>query len=268
VLFVIIFSSLSMLSLSKILRLIPKDLIEEVDVLPSDDIDLNQRDYCHLIKKGEVLSYGENNFTQLLEKDDPIGLAETILAKPNMLRYRTVDKVKLLRLDGTAIRKEINQSGPLVKSIVQYTLKRIFGRQEDTHITPLIFEEEFLRPNEECLPIRKFEAGTWIFRSGFSPNRMYFVERGRVQLFTQNKKELAFLQIGACFGESTLIRGKKHNNSALALEDSLVRIIEDHILEKEVKKEAPIVQLVLFLVLRRLEFTNSLRMKDHFSRKR
>ena len=74
------------------------------------------------------------------------------------------------------------------------------------------------------------------------------------------------MTIGACFGESTLIRGKKHNNSALAIENCVIRIIDDYIIEKEIEKESYLVQLVLFLVLRRLEFMNSLRMTDNFSR--
>ena len=129
-----------------------------------------------------------------------------------------------------------------------------------------MFEEGFLYPNEKELRLREFEEGTWIFRSGFSNNKMYFLEKGRVQLLTQNNRELAILGMGACFGESTLIRGKKHNNSALAMENCLVRMIDDYILEREIEKETPLVQLTLFLVLRRLEFMNSLRLADNFSR--
>ena len=54
-----------MLSLNKLLKLIPKHLIEKIDVLPTEEIDLNQRNYCHLIREGEILSFAENKFTQL-----------------------------------------------------------------------------------------------------------------------------------------------------------------------------------------------------------
>ena len=40
-----------MLSLNKLLKFIPKNLIEKIDVLPTEEIDLNQRDYCHLIRE-------------------------------------------------------------------------------------------------------------------------------------------------------------------------------------------------------------------------
>ena len=109
-----------MLSLNKLLKLIPKHFIEKIDVLPTEEIDLNQRNYCHLIREGEILSFAENKFTQLLKKNDPVGLAETIVGKSNMLNYRRYGEIKLYRLDGKAIRKEINQSGALVKSIVKH----------------------------------------------------------------------------------------------------------------------------------------------------
>ena len=83
----------------------------------------------------------------------------------------------------------------------------------------------------------------------------------------KNNRELATLLMGTCFGEGTLIRGKKHNNSALALEDCLLRTIDEEIIEKNLKSETPLVQLILYMVLRRAEFMNSLRMADDFSKK-
>ena len=96
---------------------------------------------------------------------------------------------------------------------------------------------------------------------------MYFLEKGSVQLFTKNNRELATLQMGTCFGESTLIRGKEHNNGAFALENCLIRTIDGDIIEKNLKSEKPLVLLILYLILRRAEFMNSLRMADDFSKK-
>ena len=121
---------------------------------------------------------------------------------------------------GDPVRRQINDAGPLAKSILKYSLKRIFQVSGDK--APLLFEEKFLSKNEKDTKLRKFEEGTWIFRSGFSNNRMYFLEKGSVQLFTKNNRELATLVMGTCFGEGTLIRGKKNNNFALALETALV----------------------------------------------
>ena len=80
-------------------------------------------------------------------------------------------------------------------------------------------------------------------------------------------RELATLKMGTCFGESILIRGKKHNNSAFALENCLIKTIDQAKLEKNLKIEKPLVQLISCLVLKRAKFMNSLRMADEFSRK-
>ena len=121
-----------MLSLNKLIKLVPKNLIEKVALLPAEEFDFNLKDYCFLIREGEILSYAENKFTQLLKKNDPVGLAEAILGKQNQLSYRRVGEVKLYKIDSKAIRTEINGSGPLVKSIIKYSLKRIFFSQNET----------------------------------------------------------------------------------------------------------------------------------------
>ena len=45
------------------------------------------------------------------------------------------------------------------------------------------------------------------------------------------------------------------------------RTIDEEIIEKNLKSEKPLVQLILYMVLRRAEFMNSLRMADDFSKK-
>ena len=255
-----------MLKISELIKNVPKEYINELTVSEDCEIDFDCRNACYIIKSGELLSYGANKFTQLLKTNDPIGVAETILGRANELKYRRYKKVDLYSLAGDPVRNQINSAGPLAKSIIKYSLRRIFQVSDDDK-APLLFEEKFLLENEKETKLIKFEEGTWIFRSGFSNNRMYFLEKGRVQLFTKNNRELATLTTGTCFGESTLIRGKKHNNSAFALEKCLIRTIDEDIVEKNLKNEKPLVQLILYLVLRRAEFMNSLRMADDFSRK-
>ena len=70
--------------------------------------------------------------------------------------------------------------------------------------------------------------------------------------------------INFCENEITINEVSKNLNivgSKLYLE------ICDEIIEKNLKSETPLVQLVLYLVVRRAEFMNSLRMADDFSRK-
>ncbi len=255
-----------MLNISDLINNISKEYISEFTLSEDCELDLDCRNACYIIKTGELLSYGTNKFTQLLKSNDPIGVAETILGRSNELRYRRYKEVELFRLAGDPVRTQVNSAGPLAKSIIKYSLRRIFQASDDDK-APLLFEEKFLSKNENDTKLRKFDEGTWVFRSGFSNNRMYFLEKGRVQLFTKNNRELATLLMGTCFGESTLIRGKKHNNSALALESCLIRTIDQGLIEKNLTSETPLVQLIVYLILRRVEFMNSLRMADNFSKK-
>ena len=114
-----------MLNLSDLIKHVPKEYISELTLSRDCEIDFDCRNACYIIKNGELLSYGANKFTQLLKTNDPIGVAETILGRPNELKYRRHKKVDLYCLAGDPIRTQINSSGPLTKSIIKYSLRRI-----------------------------------------------------------------------------------------------------------------------------------------------
>ena len=57
---------------------------------------------------------------------------------------------------------------------------------------------------------------------------------------------------------------KKREISAVVTQDTILRIIDKNILFDEISKETPYVKLSLLLILRRLEFMNTLRMADDF----
>ncbi len=158
-----------MLKISELIKNVPKEYISEITVAEDCEIDFDCRNTCYIIKSGELLSYGANKFTQLLKTNDPIGVAETILGRSNELKYRRYKKVDLYSLAGDPVRSQINSAGPLAKSIIKYSLRRIFQVSDDDK-APLLFEEKFLLKNEKETKLRKFEEGTWIFRSGFSFN--------------------------------------------------------------------------------------------------
>ena len=116
----------AMLSFSQLIKSVPKAYISELTLSEDGEIDFDCRNACYIIKKGELLSYGKNKFTQLLNASDPIGVAETILGRPNELKYRRHKKVELYCLAGDPVRRQINNAGPLAKSIIKYSLRRIF----------------------------------------------------------------------------------------------------------------------------------------------
>ena len=136
-----------MLNLPELIKSVSKEYISELTLLEDSEIDFDCRNACYIIKNGELLSYGANKFTQLLKSNDPVGVAETILGRSNELKYRRYKKVDLYCLAGDPVRRQINDAGPLAKSIIKYSLKRIFRVSDDDKV-PLLFEEKFLSENE------------------------------------------------------------------------------------------------------------------------
>ena len=54
---------------------------KEIRVKKEDNFDFNNKGRAYLLISGEIISYGERDYTQLLKKNDPIGFAESILSK-------------------------------------------------------------------------------------------------------------------------------------------------------------------------------------------
>ena len=132
----------------ELIKNVPNEYINELTVSEDCEIDFDCRNACYIIKSGELLSYGANKFTQLLKTNDPKGVAETILGRSNELKYRRYKKVDLYSLAGDPVRSQINSAGPLAKSIVKYSLRRIFQVSDDDK-APLLFEEKFFLNNEK-----------------------------------------------------------------------------------------------------------------------
>ncbi len=251
-----------MLILDELLLSLSDEHVSKVNIQLIDEFNFNQKDFCFIIDNGSVLSYGKRKFTQLLKSGDPISFAETILGKENLLTYKKISDLELTQIDGRVIRDEVNSAGPLAKSIIKYTFSRIFELPKST--TPIFFEDKFLNPNEKILKIRKFVIGDVIFRTGSTNQDMYFIENGAIKLLSKNNRVLAELSTGHCFGESAILREKKREISAVVTQDTILRIIDKNILFDEISKETPYVKLSLLLILRRLEFMNTLRMADDF----
>ena len=80
--------------------------------------EFKKSDNAYLVKTGALLSFGNNNFTQLLGEYDPIGFSEVILAKTKQLKYKILSDLELYSFSGSKIRDEVNNSHVVVKSIL------------------------------------------------------------------------------------------------------------------------------------------------------
>ncbi len=247
-----------MLFLPKILSKINKT---DYKLIIIDDINkpfnFNDENNCFILSKGEVLSYGENNYTQILKPNDPINFAECIVGKSKFLRYRLIKNVELVSFSSEKIRNNVNNSGALAKTIIKYSINRVFNRENSK--STYYFEDDFLNKNFENFKILTFNKDKYIFKSGFISESMYFIENGAVQLLDKFGNHLASLKKGDCFGESSLLRGSRRNNSAISIKDTKLTIINFETIEKEIKKENFLVQLAIYSVLRKLELMNLMR---------
>ena len=251
-----------MLKISKILKALSSSYIH-LKVKQSEDFDFNCGDYAYFIEKGSVLSIGEKKLTQLLKEGDPIGFAEIILAKKKFLNYRRASDLELIRFNGDILRKEVNKSHIVVKSIIKYSLARIYGQSMSR--SHFLLEDEYIIKNRQFFRKLNFRKDDKIFIANQPARGMYYIEQGSVSLFTKNNRKLADLIKSESFGESSLITGQNRNNTAIAnTQTSLVEISSENLL-KQISIEKSIVQLVLYCVLKRLEIMNKLRLADDFS---
>ena len=236
-----------------------------INIKIDEEFNFDSTNDAFIISEGSVLSIGDRNLTQILNDGDPIGFAEAILAKKNLLRYRRYTDLKLIKIDGSLLRKEVNNAHIVVKSIIKYNLARIFGNSNSK--ARFLLEEKFIRNNENFLNKREFEPYSKIFLSEHEARSMYFIEEGAVSLFTKNNRKLANLKSGDTFGESALIAGRSRNNSAITSEKTVLIQIDAKRLSAQVANEKPLVQLALLNVIKRLDLSNQMKFADDFAKK-
>ena len=94
----------------------------------------------------------------------------------------------------------------------------------------------------------------------------FFIEKGNVRLVNKENKLIKVLNSGESFGEIALLRGRKRNNSAIAIEPTTLKIIKGSMISKLINSEDPMVQLVLLSLAKKLEIINGIRSIDHHNR--
>jgi hypothetical protein len=246
-----------MLEIDRILKTLAKEDYSNIQVKIGEKFDLNVKNSCFVLKDGEVLAYGENNFTHLLKDEDPIRISENIYGRENMLYYKRNSDISLIKFDGKKMRGEVNDCSALVKSIIKYSLNRICNL--GTSKVPYYFEDEFLFKFNNELKRLKIDSGETLFNHGDTPSKMYFVESGLIKLSQASGNQIAKIGKGECFGESALLKGEKRKLTAEVIENAKIRTISAKLIESEIQKQTGLVQIAVFGVLRRLDFMNILR---------
>ena len=232
----------------------------QVKIGVNDEFNLNIKDEVFLIESGTVKAYGEKNSktgertTKTFREHDPIGFAEAITSREKLLDFKHSSDITLIKFDGANLRKQINDSNIFAKSIIKYSIGRIFDLKKGNNFA---FEDEILYSKNKIWDRLRFAHDEVIYNAGSSSKHMYLIEKGLVQIIANNGKVLANLNRGECFGEAAIITGRERRYTAKAKSDCSLLSIEKSMLEQQIGIESPLVQLSVMLLLKRLEFMNN-----------
>ena len=177
-----------------------------VGVGVDEEFDFASQDYAFLIESGAVLAYGEKDretgikATQTFGVHDPIGFAEAIAVRDIRLEFRKLSDLTLIKFDSAELRKQVNSANVLAKTIIKYSLSRIFDSKRSAN--NFSFEDEFINKNYRFLTRMRVAQEEEVFRVNGDAQRMFFIEKGLVEIVSETNKILADLGIGECFGEA------------------------------------------------------------------
>ena len=229
-----------------------------------DSFDFTSKDQVFLIESGSVLVYGEKDpktgvtATQTFGTHDPIGFAEAIASREVQLDFKALTDLTLVRFDGAKLRKQVNTANIFSKTIIKYSLARIFNIKRSTN--NFAFEDDFINKKDKLFSRIKFAQDQIIFSAGSDSKKMFFIEKGSIQIVSKSAKIIANLNGGECFGEAALLNNRTRNYTAIAQKESTLLVIEESIVDRELSKDPPLVRLSVLVLLKRLELMNKMRM--------
>ena len=229
-----------------------------------DSFDFKSKDQVFLIESGSVLVYGEKDpktgvrATQTFETHDPIGFAEAIASREVQLEFKPLTDLTLVRFDGAKLRKQVNTANIFSKTIIKYSLGRIFNIKRSTN--NFAFEDDFINKKDKLFSRIKYSQDQIIFSAGSDSKKMFFIENGSVQIVAKSARIVANLSGGECFGEGALLNNRPRNYTAIAQKESTLLVIEESIVDKELGRDSPLVRLSVLVLLKRLELMNKMRM--------
>lgn len=249
----------------------PEELISQLNSLATVStapveclIDEIRSGSVFVIESGSILA----TFTQKLEsgtsatqtfrRGDPLGFAETLAQNPLQMKFKSIEPVSLLQIDGNVVKQVVEKSGVFAKEIIRYSLARTFGRSRNR--PNALFEDWLLAKYKKEVVRLVFEAGESIFHSKSMPDSMFFIEKGEVSLLTENQNILATLQATDCFGEASLISTRKRSVSAVARKRCTLLKLDRNYVEREIVSEHPLVQLTVIQLLKRVHLMNQMRL--------
>ena len=235
-----------------------------LEVAVDQKFKFNQKEKIFLIDEGSLLAYGDKDpvtgirATQTFRQHDPIGFAEAITGRAMRLNFRKLSDLRLRVFQSKEVKKQVNSAKIFSQTIIKYSLSRIFNQKRAN--PNYSFEDEFIAKNHGFFKRVRIARDDDIFRIKEQATKMFFIEKGAVGIFSKNKKQIAELGWGECFGESAMLSDLERRYTAVANKDSTLLLIDQATVEREMALDTPLVRLVVLVLLKRLELMNRLRM--------
>lgn len=229
------------------------------------DFDFNPKEQAIVIERGELMVAGAKgpktglSGRVIFTESDPLGFAESIAAKKTNYECNVLSDLQIRVFDGAEIRDFANKAGVFSRTIIRYSLGRIFDGMRNGSKTSIVFEDEFIFKNYNDLKKVEISSGREIFRAGAHADKMYFIASGTVTLSTAQNKVLTTLSAGECFGEASLLGEGVRSSTVVAETDVSLVAIEKSLAEAELRKCHPMTHLATLMVLRQLGLMNQLR---------
>ena len=132
----------------------------------------------------------------------------------------------------------VESIAPIIKKIA------LFGGLTDEQIDNL----------GHLLETVQFNADDLIFREGTEPSHIYIIKSGKVKIICETKDqdpfEIVMLDVGECFGETSVIGILPHSGSAIAIEDVELIVLSRNALMKLYHTDAKLFGIIILNIAR------------------
>lgn len=101
---------------------------------------------------------------------------------------------------------------------------------------------------------RRFKVGEILFKEGDLPDEMFLIRQGRVRI-KKKGKWVADLKVGDFVGEMGVLDKKPRSATVVALEDTVVSVLDAKNLEEKIEEE-PMIGILIRSLIKRLRETD------------
>ena len=237
----------------------------EVVLQPNEFFDFNLKDQVVMVVEGDLLMIAPKDpktgrsKRHTLKAKDPYGVAEAVSSKTPEFDCVVQTTTKLRIFDGQEVRAYANKARVFARTIIRYSLKRIFAETDKDRKASIVFEDDFIYANRDDLRSMEVPPELVLFKAGADADKMYFIEKGEIAINSEQNRLIALLGAGECFGEAVLLGESARSAGAVVEQEAELVAIDGEFARRELGKEHPITQFVTLLLLRQVGLVNQLR---------